>query len=482
MYKGLSGLAGALLALLFWATPALAQDYVVPLTIASKTYTLTVSVSGTTILVTSAAPEVKIGTVKPKVPLLTLTPATSPAVTGTSGGDALAAAAAGTKDGAETGDAVDAAAAQALMATAVTIDYDDLFRNNEQHVGKVVRYVGKVLEYKEESCLLLCDNPGHYLRVGVTPLGYGIYDDPIYVTYKGDQRFLEDDIVTVWGTVDGLESYIAVLGNEITIPRVEAIDVVLGEVSSPKIAAQPGQPVANRNANLRDGPGTTFGLVGSVDAGQGLTIVARNQDGSWFQLENGAWVAGFLVDNAPAASDVPVAENIPVAAAPAAPEPAAAAEPAAASAEPAAGGSSSSIVPIGQEIEAGGWRFKVAEVHKRKALYFYDDAYVAMGHFLIVILEATNLQSGTDYFDRNIDPWVTDDPGNVYAPSGSGSSRAEWQYGGLTSSFENVNPGNFARIAIAYDLPDSLGHILLSTDVGKWIDLGNFSSMASEDN
>ena len=33
-----------------------------------------------------------------------------------------------------------------LMATAVSIDYDDLFRNNEQHEGKVVRYVGQVHE------------------------------------------------------------------------------------------------------------------------------------------------------------------------------------------------------------------------------------------------------------------------------------------------------------------------------------------------
>ena len=138
------------------------------------------------------------------------------------------------------------------------------------------------------------------------------------------------------------------------------------------------------------------------------------------------------------------------------------------------GDGNSSIVSIGQEVEAGGWRFKVAEVHKRKAVYFYDDPYVAMGHFLIVIIEATNLQSGTDYFDRNLDPWLTDDAANVYGPSGSGSSRAQWQYGGLTSPYENVNPGNFARVAIAYDLPDSLGHVLLSTDAGKWVDLGDF--------
>lgn len=467
MVKGSAALFAALVALLLFAPPAQAQDFAVPITVGSKTYTLTVSVKDGAIQVTSKTPGVTVGAVRPvaatvaaATPAATLSPVLVPAVAGSDSDP------------------------QALMATAVTIEYDDLFRNNEQHVGKVVRYVGQVLEYGDQVCLL-CDDPGHYLRVGVTPLGYGVYDDPIYVLYEGDQRFLEDDIVTIWGTVDGLKSYIAVLGNEVTIPRIKALDVVLGETSNPRL---PGAPAANRSANLRSGPATTFDIVGSVDAGQALVISARNQDGSWFQLDSGAWIAGFLVDSAPAAADTPLAKDIPETAAPAveasapaaAPAPEAAAPESTAS-EPAASGNSS-IVSIGQEIVGGGWSFKVAEVHKRKTVYLYDNSFVAMGHFLIVIVEATNLQSGTDYFDRNIDPWITDDPGNVYAPSGSASSRAQWQYGGLTSPYENINPGNFARIAIAYDLPDATGRVLWSTDVGKWVDLGSFSALASEDN
>jgi hypothetical protein len=184
-------------------------------------------------------------------------------------------------------------------------------------------------------------------------------------------------------------------------------------------------------------------------------------------------------------AEVPLAENIP--AQPEATPASVSADPASAvettpAAEAATSSGDSSIVPIGQEIEAGGWRFKVAEVHKRKTVYFYDESFIAMGHFLIVILEATNAQSGTDYFARNIEPWVTDDPGNVYSLSGTGSGYARWQYGGLTSIYSDVNPGNFARIAIAYDMPDSTGHVLLSTDVGKWVDLGDFTAIASEDN
>jgi hypothetical protein len=143
---------------------------------------------------------------------------------------------------------------------------------------------------------------------------------------------------------------------------------------------------------------------------------------------------------------------------------------------------SASIVPIGTEIEGGGWRFKVSAVHKRKAVYFYDESYIAMGRYLIVVIDATNLQSGTDYFDRNIDPWVTDMAGNEYSTRGTASGYARWQYGGLSSLYADVNPGNFVRIAFAVDLPDSTGRVLLSTAVGKWIDLGDFAAMQSEDN
>lgn len=328
MYKGFAVVAGAVLAALLWAMPASAQDYAVPVTIAGRTYTLTVSVESSTVKVTSSTAGVKIGTVQ----------------------------------------------------------------------------------------------------------------------------------------------------------QIAGENAVVGTSSAQ--VAQPGAPAANRDANLRSGPGTSFAIVGSVDTGQSLAIVARNQDGTWFQLESGAWIAGFLVSSAPAKEDLPLADDIPEAA-PAAAQTASEGQTASAAqstAETAASEGTSSIVSIGQEIEAGGWRFKVTEVHKRKAVYLYDESYIAMGHFLIVILEATNLQSGTDYFARNIEPWLTDDPGNVYTLSGTGSGYARWQYGGLTSIYTDVNPGNFARIAIAYDLPDSTGHVLLSTDVSKWVDLGNFNAMVSEDN
>ncbi|MEZ4867070.1 MAG: SH3 domain-containing protein [Caldilineaceae bacterium] len=70
-------------------------------------------------------------------------------------------------------------------------------------------------------------------------------------------------------------------------------------------AAQP--PRVTVDANLRAGPSTDFAVIGGTVTGQELTIVARNEDGSWFQLDNGGWVAAYLVANPPALADVPVA-------------------------------------------------------------------------------------------------------------------------------------------------------------------------------
>ena len=66
-----------------------------------------------------------------------------------------------------------------------------------------------------------------------------------------------------------------------------------------------GASTAAVDANLRSGPGTTFDLTGSITAGTALTIIGRNEAGDWLKLENGAWIFGELVANAPA--DLPVA-------------------------------------------------------------------------------------------------------------------------------------------------------------------------------
>lgn len=78
------------------------------------------------------------------------------------------------------------------------------------------------------------------------------------------------------------------------------------EASSPTPQKPAAGPVANKAANLRAGPGTNYGQVGNVRAGQALDLVAVNQAGDWYKLATGDWIAAFLVDNAP--DGLPVAE------------------------------------------------------------------------------------------------------------------------------------------------------------------------------
>lgn len=54
--------------------------------------------------------------------------------------------------------------------------------------------------------------------------------------------------------------------------------------------------VVNTTANIRSGPGQQYEIVDQAQAGQTVTVVACNQDCSWLQLDNGNWVAEFLVD------------------------------------------------------------------------------------------------------------------------------------------------------------------------------------------
>lgn len=86
--------------------------------------------------------------------------------------------------------------------------------------------------------------------------------------------------------------------------------------------------VSQEIVNVRQGPGTTYGIVGSVNSGTTLEIIGKNEQGDWWQIccVNGepGWIFGQLgsADNTEA---VAVAQNIPPAPAPqpAAPEPAA---------------------------------------------------------------------------------------------------------------------------------------------------------------
>jgi hypothetical protein len=67
-------------------------------------------------------------------------------------------------------------------------------------------------------------------------------------------------------------------------------------------------PQTNRTANLRAGPGTTYPIVGGLQAGECVEITGRNPAGSWFHLAAGDWIAVFLIANPPPIETVPLVD------------------------------------------------------------------------------------------------------------------------------------------------------------------------------
>ena len=58
----------------------------------------------------------------------------------------------------------------------------------------------------------------------------------------------------------------------------------------------PQPATVTRNANLRDGPGTSYAVAGSARAGEAVTLVGENAAGDWYELASGEWIAAFLVE------------------------------------------------------------------------------------------------------------------------------------------------------------------------------------------
>ena len=101
--------------------------------------------------------------------------------------------------------------------------YKELARDPDTYVGKKAKFTGKVVQVSEGSY-------SNILRVDVTKGKYGIWDDTMYVTYTpkdGEGRILEDDIITMYGEMQPIQTYTTVMGASMSIPAIDAkyIDV-----------------------------------------------------------------------------------------------------------------------------------------------------------------------------------------------------------------------------------------------------------------
>lgn len=105
------------------------------------------------------------------------------------------------------------------------LTYEDLARMPKKYMGEKVCFEGVIIEDVASFW-------GKRIARISTAEAFGYYsDDVFYCVYdeKEDFRFLEDDKVIFYGTYEGLETYTAVLGNTISIPKISIDEMFLVE-------------------------------------------------------------------------------------------------------------------------------------------------------------------------------------------------------------------------------------------------------------
>ena len=96
--------------------------------------------------------------------------------------------------------------------------FEELARNPDKIEGTNVKINGEVIQ-------ALYGNDSVDLRINITKEGTytTYYTDTVYVVYypeDGEDKILEDDIVTVYGTAQGDYSYTSTIGAKITLPLI----------------------------------------------------------------------------------------------------------------------------------------------------------------------------------------------------------------------------------------------------------------------
>lgn len=107
---------------------------------------------------------------------------------------------------------------ETFKAQCQDIPYEDLARTPDSYIGQYVKFTGEIIQ-------VIDDGTSATYRINVTQGDYGLWEDTVLVTYDyqdGQSRFLEDDIVTFYGTSIGLYTYKSTMGGNITIPSVVA--------------------------------------------------------------------------------------------------------------------------------------------------------------------------------------------------------------------------------------------------------------------
>lgn len=476
-----------LLAIILAAIPlvALAEDYTVPVIVGGKTYTLTVSVAGNAVTgVRSDSTAVKVGKVSP-VATKPAKPITNSAELTTLSGDGFYSVGTEIATGKWTTEDGYADCYWALLD-----DKQNTIKNHFGVSGGTITITDVAYELEIRGC-------GQLIAV-----------DNAYITQtRGDSSLLtatkKDGFYTIgveiapgkWETQNGYDScYWALLDDQqetiknhfgpsggvinVTSDAYELeikdcgqlifIDVKPKESNAPasEDSSATNNPIANKAANLRGGPGTTYPVVGSVKVGQALNLVAKNADGSWLKIDSGQWIATFLVTNAP--TDLPVEETSVSAKDSSVQQPAAPVQQPTAtptSAPPPATTQSWSTTGV-QTCNHFEWR--VTDVRRAKEVWLYDEKIVAQGEYLLVYTEIKNVSPGTSDLESSSEPRL----GNLRYDTFPSHYAAWMMTGGYNVPWESFNPGQVITVVAAFDVQPSDGYTYRMRTCGQSVTIG----------
>lgn len=109
----------------------------------------------------------------------------------------------------------------ALKEACKTYSYKEVARNPDAYTGKYAYFKGEVTQVVQDETA----TEHSVYRVSVTNNGY-FWTDAVMVIFEGEMedssRLIEDDIVKMYGKLDGMYTYETVMGDSLTIPLFRA--------------------------------------------------------------------------------------------------------------------------------------------------------------------------------------------------------------------------------------------------------------------
>lgn len=119
-----------------------------------------------------------------------------------------------------------------IKEAAVSVPYESLVNDNGEHVGKIIRYEGRIVQVEKHP---FADS--YVMRIGTGELGIGLPADYVWSAYAPETELqrrwldsldreglvLSDNFVRAWGVPVGFQEYDTLFGGRETVPSVDVL-------------------------------------------------------------------------------------------------------------------------------------------------------------------------------------------------------------------------------------------------------------------